>query len=88
MICPPGDRHIKRVLKDGGSPVARYCPGKEDQQGQQGVLAGEDQLGQQGGLHHLSLFPLTTTACFTQDPDNHQRVLPPSSCTSIIDNLG
>ena len=78
MICPPGDSHIKRVLKYGGSPVARYCPGKEDQQGKQG---------KQGGLHHLSLFPLTTTtACFTQDPDNHQRVT--GSSISIIDNPG
>ena len=79
MICPPGDSHIKRVLKYGGGLVARYCPGKEDQQGKQ------------RGLHHLSLFPLTTaTACFTQDPDNHQRVLPlaPSSSISIIDNPG
>ena len=76
MICPPGDSHIKRVLKDGGSPVARYCPGKEDQQGKQ------------RGLHHLSLFPLTTTACFTQDPDNHQRVLPAGFSISIIDNPG
>ena len=50
MRCSPGDGHIKRVLEDGGRPVARYW-GEEEQQGRQ------------GGLHHLSLFssPLLTT---------------------------